>query len=122
MTKRSAMAMAAGLATALIVGVMAISLTLGATPAANATGDRKPLIKHEVQTVTVHRKAGSSAPAGVRVVQLAPTTSPASMQSSSEDQAFDDQGVETEGAGDRSFDDSSSGGSAPTSQGTFGDD
>jgi hypothetical protein len=121
MTKRSAMTMAAGLAFALLAGVVAISLTLGATPAANASRERKPLIKHQVQTVTVHRKAASSAPAGIRIVQLPLSSTSSSTFESSAGQSFDDQGPDPEGPDDATFDDSSSGGSQ-TSQGSFGDD
>ena len=111
MTKSSAMTMAAGLAFALLAGVVAISLTLGATPAANAIRERKPLVKHQVQTVTVHRRAGSASPSGVQVIQL-PSTSTSS---------FDDQGMDDEGPDGGTFGDASSDG-ARASLGTFGDD
>jgi hypothetical protein len=121
MTKRSAMTMAAGLAFALLAGVVAISLTLGSTPAANASRERKPLIKHQEQTVTVHRKAASTAPAPVRVVHLPPTVVGSSPMGSSSAASFDGQGPDFEGSGDATFDDGSSGGS-PSTQGSFGDD
>jgi hypothetical protein len=115
------MTMAAGLAFALLAAVVAISLTLGATPAANASRERKPLIKHQMQTVTVHRKAASSAAAGVRIMQLPLSSTSSSTVESSAGQSFDDQGPDPEGPDDATFDSGASGGSQ-TSQGNFGDD
>ncbi len=100
MTKRSAITMAAGLALALLVGVAAISLTLGDGAAASVSGHRKPKIEHRVQTVTIHRKA-SSTPAPSRVVHLASssasgaaTSATASGYSESESEALDDSSSE----------------------------
>jgi hypothetical protein len=98
MTKRSAITMAAGLALALLVGVTAISLTLGDGAAASVSGHRKPKIEHRVQTVTIHRKA-SSTPAPSRVVHLASgaaTSATASgySESESESEALDDSSSE----------------------------
>ena len=121
MTKRSAMTMAAGLAFALLAGVVAISLTLGATPAANAIRERKPLVKHQVQTVTVHRRVGSAASSGVQVVQLPPTSTSTSFTETSSGGGFDDQGMDNEGPDGGTFGDASSDG-ARASLGTFGDD
>ena len=121
MTKRSAMTMAAGLAFALLAGVVAISLTLGATPAANATRERKPVVKHQVQTVTVHRRAGSADSSGVQVVQLPPTSTSTSSIESSSGGSFDEQGMDNEGPDDGTFGATSSNG-AQASQGAFGDD
>jgi hypothetical protein len=119
-TKRSAMTMAAGLAFALLAGVVAISLTLGATPAAQATRGRKPLVRHQIQTVTVHRKVGSATPSSVRVVQLPPTSTSTSFAESSSGGGFDDQGMDNEGPDGGTFGDTSN--VAQASQGTFGDD
>ncbi|MDP9300566.1 MAG: hypothetical protein M3P43_06690, partial [Actinomycetota bacterium] len=110
MTKRSAMTMAAGLAFALLAGVVAISLTLGATPAANASRERKPLVKHQVQTVTVHRRAGSASPSGVQVIQLPPTSASTSSMESSSGGSSDDQGMDNESPDDGIFGDTSSDG------------
>jgi hypothetical protein len=98
MTKRSAITMAAGLALALLVGVAAISLTLGDGAAASVSGHRKPKIEHRVQTVTIHRKA-SSTPTSPRVVHLASgaaTSATASgySESESESEALDDSSSE----------------------------
>jgi hypothetical protein len=121
MTKRSAMTMAAGLAFALLAGVVAISLTLGSTPAANASRERKPLVKHQVQTVTVHRKAGSAGTSGVQVIQLPSNGTNTSSMESSSGGGTDDQGMNDEGSDDGTFGDTSSVG-VQASQGTFGDD
>jgi hypothetical protein len=121
MTKRSAMTMAAGLAFALLAGVVAISLTLGVTPAANAIRERKPLVKHQVQTVTVHRRAGSASPSGVQMIQLPATSTSTSSMESSSGGTFDDQGMDNEGPDDGTFRTTSSNG-AQALQGTFRDD
>jgi hypothetical protein len=115
------MTMAAGLAFALLAGVVAISLTLGATPAANAIRERKPLVKHQVQTVTVHRRAGLASPSGVQVIQLPSTSTSTSSMESSSGGSFDDQGMDNESPDDGIFGTTSSNG-AQASQGAFGDD
>jgi hypothetical protein len=89
MTKKSALTMAAGLALALLVGVAAMTLTFGGAGVANASRERKPIVKHQAQTVTVHRKADASPlSGGLRVVQLG---SSGSGMSSGSDDAFDDE-------------------------------
>jgi hypothetical protein len=60
MTKRSAITMAAGLAGALLVDVVAISLMLGSVSVASAGRQHKPVVKRQVQTVTVHKKSNAS--------------------------------------------------------------
>jgi hypothetical protein len=118
MTKKLALTMAAGLALALLVGVAAITLTFGGASVANAGRDRKPIVKHQVQTVTVHRKAGdSSSSGGVRVVHL----SSGSASGTSETSAgfSDDDGFESETGDDG---EAFSGSPGSTSAGSFGDD
>jgi hypothetical protein len=99
MTKKSAMTMAFGLALALLVGVAAISLTFGGTSVASASRQHKPIVKHQVQTVTVHKQAKAQASSGgVRIVHLsssAPTstyqpTSAGSSAAGFENEAGDD--------------------------------
>jgi hypothetical protein len=119
MTKRSAITMAAGLAVALLVGVTAMSLMLGGDSVATASGQRKPVAKREVHTITVHRKAQTNASPGVRVIHLGSGSTATSSMSSS----FADDGFESEGS-----DSSSDDGVSPTSssgqslQGSVGDD
>jgi hypothetical protein len=124
MTKRSAITMAAGLAVALLVGVAAISLTFGGAPVANAGRDNKPVVKHQVQTVTVHRKADAPATGGVRIVHLSSTapTASATMSGSSDDDGFEDEADELNEneANDDGFDDGSHQGSF--SSGSYEDD
>ena len=86
MTKKSALTMAAALTIALLVGVAAMTLTFGGTSVANASRDRKPIVKHQVQTVTVHRKRDASSSGDVRVVHLSSTDPTVS---SGSDDAFD---------------------------------
>ncbi len=116
MTKRSAITMAAGVATALLIGVAAIALMMGEVSVATAGGERKPIVKRQVQTVTVHRKAHADASPSVQVVHLG------SAAGSSSISAFDDEGSEHDG--DSSFDDGggSSQGLDDSSQGIVGDD
>jgi len=91
-TKRSALTMAAGLALSLLVGVLAISLTLGGTSVASASRDHKPIVKHQVKTVTVHRKADAPSSSAVRIVHLG-STAPAASSSTfgSSDDAFENE-------------------------------
>ena len=116
MTKRSAITMAAGVATALLIGIAAIALMMGEVSVATPGGERKPIVKRQVQTVTVHRKSHADASPSVHVVDLG------SAAGSSSISAFDDEGSEHDG--DSSFDDD--GGSSQSlddsSQGTVGDD
>jgi hypothetical protein len=118
MTKKSALTMAAGLALALLVGVAAITLTFGGPSVASAGGDHKPVVKHQVQTVTVHRKADGSSTGGVRVVHLA---SSGSAMTSGSDDAFEDEANDDafENEANDAFDDGSHTG---TSSGSFADD
>jgi len=120
MTKKSALTMAAGLAIALLVGVAAMTLTFGGAGVANASRERKPIVKHQVQTVTVHRKAGtSSSNGGVRVVQLG---SSGSAMSNGSDDAFENEANDDdfENEADDAFDDGSHQGSS--SSGSSWDD
>jgi hypothetical protein len=123
MTKRSAITMAAGLAMALLVGVTAVSLMLGGTSVATASGQhRKPLVKQQVQTVTVHRKAPqTSGSGGVRIVHLS-GSSGSNASSSYQTAGYGDDGFESEGTEGGSPDDGASTGSTGSSQGFFGDD
>jgi len=108
MTKRSAMTMAAGVAIALLLGVAAVSLTIGDTPAAQARGDLAPRIQHQVRTVTIRRPVDAQ-PTTTRVVQFA--AQPAGATTSVG--AWEDEGEhESEGVEDStSFDLSEDGGS-----------
>ena len=100
MTKRSAMTMAAGLATCLVLGVVAIMLMAGGVSIANAGAENKPLVRREVQTITVHRKAHSSDAGVVRVIHL---SSSSSMSSSHENEMENEnEGFEHEGNDDGS--------------------
>jgi hypothetical protein len=118
MTKKSALTMAAGLAIALLVGVAAMTLTFGGTSVANATRQHKPIVKHQVQTVTVHRKADApSSSGGVRIVHLS-STAPAGSETTS---GFSDDGFENEGSDD-AFEDGSFGTSGSMNGGSQGDD
>lgn len=117
MTKRSAITMAASLALALLIGVVAIAFMVGDVSVATAGGERKPIVKRQVQTVTVHRKAHADASPSVRVVHLGsgPAASPSST-SASEGEGFDSEG-------DGSFDEELVGSSQDgATQGTVGDD
>ena len=117
MTKRSAITMAAGVATALLIGVAAIALMMGEVSVATAGGERKPIVKRQVQTVTVHRKSHADASPFVQVVHLG------SASGSSSIAAVDDEGFEHDGDG--SYDEDAVGSSqslADLSQGNVGDD
>ena len=92
MTKKSALTMAFGLALALLVGVAAISLTLGGTSVANATRQHTPIVKHEMQTVTVHRKSDApSSSGGVRIVHLSSSSGMTPTTSSYSDDGFENE-------------------------------
>jgi hypothetical protein len=117
MTKKSALTMAAGLAIALLVGVAAMTLTFGGTSVANATRQHKPIVKHQVQTVTVHRKADAPSSTGVRIVHLS-STAPAGSETTS---GYSDDGFENEGSDD-GFEDGSYGTSGSMNGGSQGDD
>ena len=119
MTKRSAMTMAAGLALALLVGVAAISLTLGGTSVANATREHKPIVKHQTHTVTVHKKAPAPASSGgVRIVHLSSSSAPMPTTLSQSSAGYSDDGFESE-SGDDGY---GSGSSGAMGGGTHGHD
>ena len=130
MKKKSALTMAAGLAIALLVGVAAMTLTFGGTSVANATRQHKPIVKHQVQTVTVHRKTDAPSSGGVRVVHLSstdPTVSSGSddaFENEANDDAFENEANEAafENEANDASDDGQSGGSSSMNQGTSGDD
>ena len=120
MTKRSAMTMAAGLATCLVLGVVAIMLMAGGVSIANAGAENKPLVRREVQTITVHRKAHSSDAGVVRVIHL---SSSSSMSSSHENEMENEnEGFEHEGNNDGRSHDQGNNQQGDQSQGTSGDD
>ena len=81
MTKRSALTMAGGLALSLLVGVVAMSLMVGGTSVANAGRQHKPIVKHQVETVTVHRKADTPPTGGIQVIHLSPSSASGSVVS-----------------------------------------
>jgi hypothetical protein len=117
MTKRSALTMAGGLALSLLVGVVAMSLMVGGTSVANAGRQLKPIVKHQVETVTVHRKSNTPPTGGVRVIHLSPSSASGSVVSAgSSDDSFESEGT-ADGSDDGSF--RSSGQSGGSS---FGDD
>jgi hypothetical protein len=118
MTKRSALTIAAGLAIALLVGVTAMSLMLGGDSVATAGAQHKPVVKRQVHTVTVHRKAQTNGSPSVRVVHLGSgSTATSSMNGSFADDGFESEGSESS-SDDGVFPTSSS---APL-QGNIGDD
>src|SRR5258705_5696793 len=112
MTKRSAITMAAGLAASLIFGVAAIALMVGDASVARAGGEGEPIVKRQVQSVTVHRKAHTDASRSVHVVQLGAGSGAGSSSMS----GLDDEGFEPDG--DRSFDDGAVG-SMQSQDGSF---
>jgi hypothetical protein len=116
MTKRSALTMAGGLALSLLVGIAAVSLTLGGTSLANADRQHKPIVKHRVETVTVHRKADAPAAGGVRVIHLPSGSVGGSVVSAgSSDDSLEGEGT-TDGSEDGSF------GSSVSDSSSLGDD
>jgi hypothetical protein len=117
MTKRSALTMAGGLALSLLVGVVAMSLMVGGTSVANAGRQHKPIVKHQVETVTVHRKADTPPTDGIQVIHLSPRAPSSSVVSA----GSSDDSFESEGTADAS-DDGSSGSSGPSGGSSFGDD
>jgi hypothetical protein len=103
MNKRSAMAIAAGMVVALIVGATAVSIGLGGPGTAAAGTERasgKPVVRTVHRTVTVHRPAKASPEARTVVISSAPA--PASSSSISEGDDQFEQG--SEGADDSSGD------------------
>jgi hypothetical protein len=119
MTKRSAITMAAGLAASLLFALAAVALMVGDASVARAGGEGKPIVKRQVQTVTVHRKAHTDASRSVHVVHLGSGSAAGSSSMS----AFDDEGFEPDGDG--SFDGGaveSSQSQDGSSQGNVGDD
>ena len=117
MTKRSAISMAASLALALLIGVVAIAVMAGDPSVATAGGEHKPIVKRQVQTVTVHRKAHADASPSVQVVHLGSGSSASLSSTSASD------GEEFESEGDSSFDENAVGISQDgATEGNVGDD
>jgi hypothetical protein len=79
MNKRSAVAVAGGLAGALMSGLAGYSIKMQhpTVPASAAAG--KPIVKTQTRTITIHKKphAGVTAPVQTIVVHRAPTVLPA---------------------------------------------
>ena len=81
MNKRSAVAVAGGVAGALVSGLAGYSLKMQhpQVPASAAAG--KPIVKTQTRTITIHKKAkppaGAVAPVQTIVVHRAPTVIPA---------------------------------------------
>ena len=116
MTKRSAMAIAAGLVAALLTGALALSLGMtGATPTAVASARREPQVRTTHRTVTVHRQAKAAEPTTITIV---PASSSGSAAASSSEGEGDEGGYEHEG-GEGSFGSEGGGGS---SGGSYEDD
>lgn len=115
MNKRSAMAIAAGMVVALMVGAAAVSVGLGGAGTASAGTAReagKPVVRTVHRTVTVHKQANGSPEA--RTVVLGSAPAPASSSSISEgDDQFEQESEgaddETEGTDDSSGDQVESG-------------
>lgn len=102
MNKRSAMAIAAGMIVALMVGAAAVSIGLGGPGTATAGATRAagaPVVRTTHRTVTVHKPAKSSPAARTVVIgsAWASTSSSATSQG-------DDQFEGSEGTGDSSSD------------------
>jgi hypothetical protein len=98
MTKRSAMTAAAAVAVALLLGVAAMSLTLGDAPAANARAEQTPRVQRHVRTVTIQRPA-DAAPGTTRLVQLAATPASGGVPAEAWDDE-DEHDEESESSGD----------------------
>jgi hypothetical protein len=109
--------MAGGLALSLLVGIAAISLMLGGSTLATADRQHKPIVKHQVETITIHRKADAPSAGGVRVIHLPSSSVGASLVSAgSSDDIFESEGS-TGGSDDGSF-----GPSVQSGDSSFGDD
>jgi hypothetical protein len=106
MNKRSAMAIAAGMVVALIVGAAAVSIGLGGPGTASAGTARAagtPVVRTTHRTVTIHKPAkGSPAP---RTVVIGSTWAPASSTTISQD---DDRFEGSDGTDDSSGDEGGS--------------
>ena len=70
MNKRSAIALAGGVTGALVSGVAGYSLSLNQAAAQTTAPAPKPIVKTEIRTITIHRKAKApkSMPAPATVV------------------------------------------------------
>jgi hypothetical protein len=138
MTKRSAMLIAAGLAAALGVGTMALSIGLSGngTAAASDTKKQDPIVRTIHRTVTVEKKAKTEG--AVQVITLDATSGSTSSSSSSSSEPVEsessDDGFESESESEDSSDyafedegtsdDSTQSGSdsEDEDEGSFGDD
>jgi hypothetical protein len=90
MNRRSALTLAAGLTFALLIGVAAISLTLGGVSDAHAQRKTHPaIVKHRVHTVRIHRTSKGSTGGGVQIVHLAPTPGPSSTAATASENSED---------------------------------
>ena len=82
MTKRWAMAMAAGLALCLALGVLAIALMSGGASVANGT-ERRSLVGREVSTLTIHRTVPTNGAGTARTIQGSGSSAGSASMSSS---------------------------------------
>ena len=98
MSKRSAMAMAAGLVAALLAGAAALSIGLSSPETAQARPDRsEPVVRTITETVTVHKKAKADRTGAVQVVsgpavQQVSSSAPASYADDDAYEGEDDDG------------------------------
>ena len=79
MNKRSAIALAGGVTGALVSGVAGYSLSLNQAAAQTTAPAPKPIVKTEIRTITIHKKAKApkvnpAAPASI-VIKRAPAHS-----------------------------------------------
>ena len=103
MNKRSAMAIAAGMIVALMVGAAAVSIGLGGPGTATAGATRAagaPVVRTTHRTVTVHKPAKSSPAARTVVIGRSTWASTSSSATSQGDDQFEG----SEGTGDSSSD------------------
>jgi hypothetical protein len=80
MNKRSAVAVAGGVAGALVSGLAGYSIRMQHPPAPSTAAAGTPIVKTQTRTITIHRTpkvpAGSVAPVQTIVVHRAPTVVP----------------------------------------------
>lgn len=57
MNKRTAIALAGGVAGALVTGVVGYTETLQQVASADQAGPAKPIVRTEIRTITIHKKA-----------------------------------------------------------------
>jgi hypothetical protein len=114
MNKRTAIALAAGVVVALLVGIMSVSLSSTPTAVADPGHRTTPRVRTVHRTVTVHRTASPTPGATRTVVVSSPGTTQASTPAMTEDEGDDhgDDGFENE-----SGDDGSNAGSGSESSG-----